>query len=72
MTEARDTSHFSIGLFEVGELPACLYSYFCTVCAVADARTYLDESDCLFNCYCLNMTTVRLIAFSLNFNLDHF
>ena len=41
--------NFKIDLFDIGDLNSCLYSYCCIGCALAQSRTYLDESNCIFN-----------------------
>ena len=46
MTEA---TRWAISLFEIGDIGTCLYSYCCTPCALAQARTNLDGSSCCFN-----------------------
>jgi Cys-rich protein (TIGR01571 family) len=50
---------FSIGLFDIGNTNLCLISYFCTQCAVAQSRNFLDGSDFSFNCFCLPLTPYR-------------
>ena len=36
------TSQFKIGLFEIGDLNSCIYSFTCCRCAVAQSRLFLD------------------------------
>lgn len=42
-----------IGLCEVGDPASFLLSYTCSPCALAYARTNLDDSSCIFNLMCL-------------------
>lgn len=42
---------FSIGLYEIGRCSSCMFSYCCTPCAFAQARSKLDGSSCWFNTF---------------------
>ena len=44
---------FSIGIFEVGNPKFCLLSLFCCPFALAYSRTLLDNSDFIYNLFCL-------------------
>jgi hypothetical protein len=55
--EAR--GHFEIGVFEVGSCKACLYSCFCTPCALGESRHVLDGADPFFTCFCLQPAALR-------------
>lgn len=40
--------NWEIGLFEIGDLKKCCYSYCCLSCAMATSRHQLDESSWLY------------------------
>ena len=42
-----------IGLCEVGDPASCVLSYICSPCALAYARSNLDDSSCMFNLICM-------------------
>ena len=46
---AQETQ-WAVSLFGIGDVGSCLYSWICTPCALAQARTNLDDSSCCFNC----------------------
>ena len=50
---------FSIGLFDLGDPKYCLYSFICPLCALASARTQMDDSDCIYNFFCLGHVPER-------------
>lgn len=52
---ATDTTRneFVINLFETGDRDACMYSWFCSCCAIADSKTALDGSSYWLNFFCL-------------------
>ena len=45
------TSQFKIGLFEIGDLNSCIYSFTCCRCAVAQSRLFLEDSSYIFNIF---------------------
>lgn len=53
------TKHWKIDLCEIGDCLTCLYSYFCCPCALADARTKLDESNWYVNCSIMHPISTR-------------
>ena len=54
-----ENQKWAISLFEVGDAQPCLYSYCCTQCALAQARTNLDGSSCCFNFFFLTSCPAR-------------
>lgn len=48
-----ENPQFAIGLFEIGDCSSCLCSYICCPCALASARSHLDDSVYVFNIACL-------------------
>ncbi len=46
---AQQKRSFTIGLFEVGKCTSCMFSFCCTPCAIAQARSALDGSNGWFN-----------------------
>jgi len=55
-------SDFKIGLFEVGDLNSCLFSWCCTPCAGAMARSNLDGSEFCFNLHCMFLPATRWVV----------
>ena len=53
---------FTIGLCETGDQNACLYSYFCPCCALAESRAHLDGSQYWFNFFCLPLAPYRWLV----------
>jgi Cys-rich protein (TIGR01571 family) len=54
-----NNNNFLIGLCEVGDCESCLFSYCCSCCAMAQSRTYMDNSPPIFNFFCLNHVVGR-------------
>ena len=52
-------SNWEIGLFDTGDCKFCLFSFLCSPCAVASARSMLDNSPFCFNLLCLDHVTAR-------------
>lgn len=50
---------FSIGLLSVGNPMDCAYSWFCVPCALASARTNIDDSHWFYNVFCMGHVTER-------------
>lgn len=50
---------FKIEICEVGECESCMFSYCCSCCAIAQARTYVDNSPPIYNFCCLNHVVER-------------
>lgn len=50
---------FAIRLLACGDPLDCLYSYGCPMCALASARTQLDDSHCIYNFFCLSHVPER-------------
>jgi hypothetical protein len=50
---------FAIGLFDIGDTTSCLFSFLCPGWAMAQSRSMLDGSDCMFNFMCLNPCAYR-------------
>lgn len=55
----ENNNSFKIGLCEVGDCESCLFSYCCSCCAIAQARTYVDNSPPIFNFCCMSHVTER-------------
>jgi len=56
--QAINNNKFAIELCEVGDCESCLFSYCCSCCAFAQARTYLDESPAILN-FCMVSSVVE-------------
>lgn len=50
---------FSISLLDVGDPSACAYAWFCYPCALASARSNLDDSHWMYNMFCLGHVAER-------------
>lgn len=50
---------FTIGIFHIGDLKACCYSFTCPCCAMAESRHFLDGSPFCFNIFCLPLAPYR-------------
>lgn len=56
---SETSNQFKIGLCEVGECESCLFSYCCSCCALAQARSFVDSSPPIFNFCCITQVTER-------------
>ena len=56
---ANRDGQFSIGLFEIGKIELCLLSFICCPVAAAYSRTLLDQSNLIYNCFCLPLIPYR-------------
>ena len=56
-----DRPDWSIQLWECGEISQCCYSWWCPQCAMAQARTNMDGSDCFFNFFFMGACPGRWI-----------
>lgn len=62
-TDEDGRPRFEVGLFECGDWRSCLCAWACCPCALASARSHLDDSAYVFNLACLpvccSITPVR-------------
>lgn len=63
------TQQWSNGLFSIGECGTCLYSWFCTPCALASTRTNYDSSNCVMN-FCCGSAPLLLNIIREGYNIE--
>ena len=64
------TSDFEIGLFECGDWRSCLCAWVCCPCALASARSHLDDSSYAFNIVCLPVCCITPVRWMIRTAYD--
>jgi Cys-rich protein (TIGR01571 family) len=58
----KPSQQFSVNLFSIGDPKQCMFSWCCSPCALASARSQLDGSSQCFNLMCVNTFTTRFLV----------
>lgn len=68
MTDQK--GEFDVGLFAVGQLSSCLCAYVCCPCALASARSHMDDSSYAFNLACLPVYCIPPVRWMIRTGYD--
>ena len=61
---------FDVGLLSVGQLSSCFCAYLCCPCALASARSHMDDSSYVFNLACLPVCCIPPVRWMIRTGYD--